>query len=176
MVLPTELDGFEQAPEGAEQAEEHQQPDQIAAGSRASSRREPTESRSERIASVASDKAPVRSRSMVAMGASRAGRGGGEARIGDAEGVHPADLGVEPQHLLERVEDAGDQHDADQPVEPGIVQEALRSRCDWLADETDQANQEYEHAHRNTRRVRLDRLASDRRASDAVLAGRDQRI
>ena len=98
----------------------------------ASSRREATESRIERMEPVASDSAPVRSRSMVAIGASRTGRSSRrDAGIGDAEGVDPADLGIKPQHLAEGVEDAGDQHADDQAIQAGIGHEAMASCWVW---------------------------------------------
>ena len=64
---------------------------------------------------------------MVAIGASSTGWCviGGEAGIGDAESVDPADLGIEPQHLAEGIDDADDQHAEDEAVQTGIGQEAM---------------------------------------------------
>ena len=78
----------------------------------------------ERIEVVDSDSVPVRSRSMVAIGASSTGLvRDREARIGDAEGVDPADFRIEADDLAEGVEDAEQQHADDEAVEARIVQE-----------------------------------------------------
>ena len=60
----------------------------------------------------------------------------GDAGIGDAEGVDPADLRIEAQHLAEGIDDADEQHADDQAVQAGIGQEA-RAELLRLAVEDD---------------------------------------
>ena len=48
----------------------------------------------------------------------------GDAGVGDAERVYPANFRVEAQHLAEGVDDADEQHAEDEAVQPGISHEA----------------------------------------------------
>ncbi len=77
----------------------------------------------------------------------------GEAGIGDPEIVDPGDLGIEPDHLTKRQNDADRQHRADQRVEAGIGEEG---RDDLLVEhDHDQRTQHQkdQHAdHENPRR------------------------
>ena len=68
-----------------------------------------------------------------------------QAGIGDAEIVDPGDLGIEPDHLPERQDDADQQHRADQRVEAGIGEEG---GDDLLVEhDHDQRAQHQEHQH-----------------------------
>ncbi len=101
----------------------------------------------ERMAPVDSDIVPVRSRSIVAIGASNTGlalivRPG----IGDAEGIDPADFGIEPDDLAEGVDDAEQQRADDQPVEAGIVQEGPLELVEQNGGQKADQGQEYGHA------------------------------
>ena len=59
-----------------------------------------------------------------------------EAGIRDAEIVDPGDLGIEPEHLTERIDDADQKHADDQRVQAGIGHEA-RPELAGLAVEDD---------------------------------------
>ena len=120
------LDGLEQAPEGAEQAEEHQEADHVAAGVARL-----IEARADGIHDRAQRRGGKRQHARAVAQHRRHRRQQhrlmryGKARIGDAEGVDPADLRIEPRHLPEGIEDAERQHTDDQPVEARIVHEAV---------------------------------------------------
>ena len=120
--LADRLDGFEQAPERAEQPEEHEQADHVAAGVARF-----IEARADRIHDRAHRGGRQRQRAGAVAQHGRHRREqhrlmrDGEAGIGDAEGVDPADFRIEPDHLAEGVEDAESQHADDQAVEPRVV-------------------------------------------------------
>src|SRR6185437_6312265 len=51
-------------------------------------------------------------------------------RIGaDAEFLDPGDLGIEPDHLVEDVDDAGEENAEDDAVHRGIAEEILQKRA-----------------------------------------------
>ena len=145
--LAHRLDGIEQAPEGAEQAEEHQQAHQIAAGVARL-----VEPGADRIHDRAHGRGRQRQRARAVAQHGRHGRQqdgavrDGQARIGDAEGVDPADLGIKPQHLLEAVQDARQQHEADQDVEPRVVEHRVPELAVEDGDQQPDQHQEHEHA------------------------------
>ncbi len=101
-------------------------------------------------------------------GREQGGRGlvGGDARIGDAEIVDPVDLGVEPQHLAEGIDDADHEHADDQCVQARIGQEAVPQLLRLaVEDDGQQDGEDEEEAHapqKNLRAGELD-LVSDRR-------------
>ena len=143
------LDGFEQAPERAEQAEEHEQPDEIAAGVArfVETRADAVHDRAHRGGRERQHARPVAQHGRHRRQQHRLVRAG-EAGIGNAERVDQADFGIEAHHLAEGVEDAEEPRRAeDEAVETRIVHQ----RDDELlvqdgGQERDQ-RQEHEHAH-----------------------------
>ena len=102
------------------------------------------------MAPVASDRCPVRSREHGRHGREQHRRGlvGGDAGIGDAEIVDPADLRIEPQHLAEGIDDADDQHADDEAVQAGIGQEAVPQLLRLaVEDDGEQDREDEEQAH-----------------------------
>ena len=118
------------------------------------------------MAPVASDSWPVRSRNMVAIGASRTGLFSTVSPgIGDAEIVHPVDLGVKPQDLAERIDDADHEHADDEPVQAGIGQEALAQLPRLSVEDDrkqDREDEEQGHAPEKDLGAREFDLVSDR--------------
>jgi hypothetical protein len=157
---------LQQAPERAEQAEEDQQADQVAGGLALFF--EPRGHRVEQRAHGAGGE-----RQMAGAVAQHGGHGRkqdrtlvrGEAGIGDAEIVDPVDLGVEPEHLTERINDADQKHADDQRVQAGIGHEAV-AELSGLAIEDDRQqdgqNEEQAHAPEKDLRAREFDLVGDR--------------
>ena len=130
--LADRADGFDQAPEGAEQPEEHQQAGHVAGN--VAGLVEPGGDRIQQMphgllrdrhppgALAAEDRRHRRQQRRVPLDR--------EAGIGDAEIVDPGDLRIEPDHLAERQDGADQQHQPDQRVEAGIGEERQRrSAC-----------------------------------------------
>ena len=120
-------DGFDQAPERAEQAEEDKQAGHVARDV-ARSRRGAIAIESVRLRMVCGEIAVrlPRSPRIAAIGASSTGaRSARDAGIGQAESVDPGDFRKQPQHLPERQHDADQQHADDQRIEAGIGEERL---------------------------------------------------
>ena len=70
----------------------------------------------------------------------------GEPRIGDAERIDPADLGVEADDLAEGIDDADGEDEQDAAVQERVGEKCFPERLgDDGAQEADQ-RQEYEHA------------------------------
>ena len=72
---------------------------------------------------------------------------GGKFRIGAAIAVDPGYFGKQPDDVVERQDDADQQHGDDQAVEPGIGEEGVENLA--LQHERDQAAQDQEHQHPN---------------------------
>ena len=90
----------------------------------------------------------------------------GDAGIGDAEIVDPADLRIEPQHLAERVDDADHEHADDQRVQAGIGHEAVPELLRLaVEDDGEQDGEDEEEAHAPQENLRAGELhlVSDRR-------------
>ncbi len=145
--LADRADGFDQAPEGAEQAEEHQQAGHVAGD--VAGLVEPGGDRIQQMphgllrdrhppgALAAEDRRHRRQQRRVPLDR--------KAGIGDAEIVDPGDFRIEPDHLPERQDDADQQHRADQRVEAGIGEEG---DDDLLVEhDHDQRAQHQEHQH-----------------------------
>ena len=126
--LADRADGLDQAPEGAEQAEEDQQAGHVARD--VAGFVEPGRDRIQQMphgllgdrhppgALAAEDRRHRRQQRRAPLDR--------EAGIGNAEIVDPGDLRIEPDHLAERQDDADQQHRADQRVEAGIGEEGDR--------------------------------------------------
>src|SRR5215475_4237856 len=70
----------------------------------------------------------------------------GKTGISDAKGIDPADLWIEPQHLLKGVKHPGKQHKADEKIKPGIVQHGLPELAMENRDQQAHQHQKNEHA------------------------------
>ena len=119
-------DGLDQAPEGAEQAEEDQEAGHVAR--HVARLVETVRDRIHQAAhglrghrhaadAVAQDRRHWREQHRRALDR--------KAGIGEPEAVDPGDLGKQPQHLAEGEQDADQQHADDQGVEPGIGEECI---------------------------------------------------
>ena len=159
---------LQQAPERAEQAEKDEQADQIArrlallveAGG------DGVEQRAHRAGGQRQMPGAVVQHGGHRREQRRRGLVGGDAGIGDAEIVDPVDLGIEPQHLAERIDDADHQHADDQRIQAGIGQEAV-AELSGLAveDDREQHGEDEEQAHAPQEDLRAGELhlVSDRR-------------
>ena len=155
--LADRADGLDQAPEGAEQAEEDQQAGQIArqvAGL--------VESRCDRIQDAAHHLGRDRHAAEPVAEQRRHRRQQDrrpldrDAGIGQPEAVDPGDFGEQPQHLPERQQDADHQHAEDQAVQARIGHEGAENLP--VQHHADQAaeHQKYQHPHKkNARRGEL---------------------
>ena len=124
MTPPTELDRLDQAPEGAEQAEEDQEPGQVArevacfvepGGDRVENAAHQLRRHRHAADAAAEDRRHRRQQHRRPLD--------GEAGIGEAEIVDPGDLRIKPEHLAQRQHDADHQDADDQGVEARIGHE-----------------------------------------------------
>ena len=136
---------LEQAPEGAEQAEEDQEADQIAAEFPSL-----VEAGGDRIEDGAGREGREAARAGAGVEHRRHRRE--QERLGDraavrgpGQRVDPADLAKEPDDLPEGEQRADRQHAEDQPVEAGIGGEGERDLL--VEDEHDEADQRQERRH-----------------------------
>ena len=146
MTLPTELDRLDQAPEGAEQAEEHQQAGHVArdvarlvepGGDRIEDAAHQLRRHRHAADAAAEDRRHRRQQHRRPLDR--------EAGIGEAEIVDPGDFRIQPDHLAERQHDADEQHADDQRVEARIGHER---HLDLLVQhEGDQPAEHDEHQH-----------------------------
>ena len=122
--LADRADGLDQAPEGAEQAEEDQQAGHVArhVARLVEAGRDRIEEAAHHLrrdrhaaGAVAEDRRHRRQQHRRALDR--------EAGVGEAEAVDPVDLGEQPDDLPERQQDADQQHAEDQRIEAGIGQE-----------------------------------------------------
>ena len=147
--LADRADGLDQAPEGAEQAEKHQQAGHVA-GDVAGFVEPGGDGIQQMPHGLLRDRHPP-----GALAAEDRGHRRQQLRppldrkpgIGDAEIVDPGDFRIEPDHLAERQDDADQQHRADQRVEAGIGEERendllVEHDCDQRAE-----HQEHQHPH-----------------------------
>ena len=127
ITLPTELDGLDQAPERAEQAEEDEQAGQVArhvarlvepGGDRIEDAAHDLRRDRHAADAVAEDRRHRRQQHRRPVDR--------EAGIGEPEAVDPGDFGEQPDHLPERQQDADQQHADDQAVEAGIGHEGVQ--------------------------------------------------
>ena len=140
-------DGFDQAPEGAEQAEKDQQARHVAGN--VAGFIQPRRDRIQQMPhGLLRDRHPP-----GALAAEYRRHRRQQCRpplerqpgIGDTETVDPGDFRIEPDHLPERQDDADQKHRADQGVEAGIGKER---RDDLLVEhDRDQRAQHQEHQH-----------------------------
>src|SRR5690242_2066834 len=70
----------------------------------------------------------------------------GKTGIGNAKGIDPADLRVEPQYLLKGVKHPRKQHKTDQKIEPRIVQHGLPELAMENRHQQPDQDQKNEHA------------------------------
>ena len=141
--------GFDQAPEGAEQAEKDQQARHVAGNIArfVQPRRDRVQQMPHRLlgnrhsprALAAEDSSHRRQQFRTAFDR--------QPGIGDAEIVDPGHLRIEPDHLPERQDDADQEHPPDQCVEAGVGKEG----CDDLLVEHNHhqraQHQEHQHPH-----------------------------
>ena len=147
--LADRADGLDQAPEGAEQAEEHQEAGHVArdvAGL--------VQPRSDRIQQVPHgllrDRHPPRAFTAQDRRHWRQqGRAPVEcqARIRYPEIIDPGHFGIQPHHLPERQDDADHQHAADQRVEAGIGEERGHDLLVEHRHHQRAQHQEHHHPH-----------------------------
>ena len=116
--------GFDQAPEGAEQAEKDQQAGQVArqvarfvetVGDRVENAAHHLRRHRHPAGALAQDGSHRRQEDRRAVDR--------DAGIGEPEPVHPRDFAEQPDHLAEGENDADRQHAEDQAVEAGIGEE-----------------------------------------------------
>ena len=137
---------LDQAPEGAEQAEEDQKSGHVArdiarlveaGGDRIQNAAHQLRRHRHAADAAAEDRRHRRQQHRGAVDR--------EAGIGEAEIIDPGDFRIKPQHLAQRENDADDQHADDQRVQAGIGHER---RFDLLVQhEGDQSAQHDEHQH-----------------------------
>ena len=137
---------LDQAPEGAEQAEEHQQ-----AGHVARNVARFVEPGGDRVENAAHQLRRHRHASGAAAQNRRHRRQqhrrliDRKAGIGEAEIIDPMDFGIKPQHLAHRQNDADDQHRDDQRVQSGIGHEGYGDLL--VQQKRDEPAEHDEHQH-----------------------------
>ncbi len=160
ITLADRSDGLDQAPEGAEQAEEDQQPGHVArhvarlveaGGDRIENAAH--HGRGDRHAPHAVAEQGGHRRQQHRRALDR------EARVGEAETVHPVDFRKQPDDLPEGQQDADEQNAEDQGIKAGIGEER---RPDLLVEhDDDERAQDQEHHHpdeKNPGRRKLERV------------------
>ena len=144
---------FDQAPERAEQAEEDQQARHVAGD--VAGFIQPGSDRIQQMPhGLLGDRHPPGALAAEDRGHRRQQRRvplDGQTGIGDAEIVDPGDLGIEPDHLPERQDDADQQHRADQGVEAGIGEEGDDDLLVQHDHHQGAQHQKHQHPHRKIR-------------------------
>ena len=146
--LADRADGLDQAPEGAEQAEENEQPGHVArhvarfvepVGDRIHHAAHGLRRHRHAADPVAQDRRHRRQQHRRPLDR--------EAGIGEPEAVDPGDLRKQPNHLAEGEQDADQEHADDQCIEPGIGEEGDPDLAveDYHQERAD--DQEHQHPH-----------------------------